>query len=121
MKERKKAKKKNSHLAVRLDVLKVAKSELLDGLDDVRVAAVLAHLLGGEVRVAPGPVPVSRDGLPCHRKQGWGLYFSVCESTKKDKKKCQIFISNWIFREFVVNEFGLRIDKKKKKKKRVKY
>lgn len=119
MKERKKAKKKNSHLAVRLDVLKVAKSELLDGLDDVRVAAVLAHLLGGEVRVAPGPVPVSRDGLPCHRKQGWGLYFSVCESTKKDKKMSDICFQLDI--SGVVDEFGLRIDKKKKKKKRVKY
>ena len=50
-------------LTVDLDVLGVLGLELLAGGDDVLDATLLAHVLGGEVGVAAGAVPVSGDGL----------------------------------------------------------
>lgn len=44
-------------------MLHVALAELLDSLDDILVTAVFAHLVGREVRVASGSVPVSGDRL----------------------------------------------------------
>ena len=50
-------------LAVDLDVLDVTALKLLDGSLDVLHAALLAHLLGGEVAVETGTVPVTGDRL----------------------------------------------------------
>jgi hypothetical protein len=50
-------------LAVDGNVLLVAALELLDGSLDVLHATLLAHLLGGEVAVQTGTVPVTGDGL----------------------------------------------------------
>ena len=52
-----------THLSVGSDVLRVLLAQLLDGLDDGVVTVLLTHLLARVVRVAPGAVPVSRDGL----------------------------------------------------------
>lgn len=50
-------------LAVLLDVLEVVRLELLDGVLDVLHATLDTHLLGGEVAVEAGTVPVALDGL----------------------------------------------------------
>lgn len=50
-------------LAVLLDTLEVVGLELLDGSLDVSHATLDTHLLGGEVGVQTGTVPVTGDGL----------------------------------------------------------
>lgn len=50
-------------LAVLLDAVKVEGLELLDGLFDKLEAALGTHLLGGEVGVQAGTIPVTLDGL----------------------------------------------------------
>lgn len=48
----------------------MAALQLLDGRLDVLHATLLAHLLGGEVGVQTGTVPVTGHGLGCHRDAG---------------------------------------------------
>jgi hypothetical protein len=50
-------------LAVLLDVLLVVRLKLLDGILNVLHATLNTHLLGGEVAVKAGTVPVTGDGL----------------------------------------------------------
>ena len=56
--------------AVDFDVLLVAFLEPLDRRLDVLHAARIAHLLGRDVRVETGAVPVARDGLGVERNLG---------------------------------------------------
>lgn len=57
-------------LAVLLDALEVVGLKLLDGSLDVGHAALDTHLLGGEVGVQTGTVPVAGDGLGVPRDLG---------------------------------------------------
>lgn len=57
-------------LAVNGNMLLMPALELLNGGLDVLHAAIDAHLLGGEVAVQAGAVPVARDGLGVERNLG---------------------------------------------------
>ena len=54
-------------LAIDGDVLEMSLAELLDSSLNVLHAALNAHILGGEVAVHAGTVPVAGDGLGVER------------------------------------------------------
>lgn len=71
-------------LAVDSDVLGVPCAELLDGSLDELHAALCAHVLGGEVGVEAGTVPVARDGLRVDRHLGAELLSDAVEQESSE-------------------------------------